>query len=390
MQVSDFKDNLSAMLHSGSLNKVRNIEGAMQRAGNKMLTEIDPIDTERLASLSSTIHDDVYNYSLPSDYKKIIDLFPQAGRQSYDTANRNLTESFDLRKELQNKRISIEGSGGDKIIRINWKTRSPKTLNELNTLTANGTWSAVGTATNLKADNIDYVSGNGSVKFDSVASGDGIQNTTMATLDLTDEDEVADFFLWFKVKNSTDLAKLTSVSLIWGNDLTTALWTGVAQTVQADGSAFKVGWNQVKVPWSTATETGTVAPASIDSAKVTFATTGAITQLRVDNITVSIGKNFDMKYYSKFLLKNTAGTWITKSTSDDDEIVLDSDAIYIYQLETLVVMAHQVEGQDSGFDIRWAREELDTLYKRYKSEYPSMAKKALSSYGTPTTLRHFR
>lgn len=389
MTVSEFKDNLSAMLHGGTLNKVRNIESALQRAANMLLQKIDPIDTMRTAALTNTVHDDVYNYSLPSDYKRIIDLYPQNRRGLLDAANRNQVERFDLRKKLADKTVSIEGSEGSKIIRINWRARQPKTLNELNTLTANGTWSAVGTASNLVADTINYISGSGSIRFDSAASGDGIQNTTMSAVDLTDEDEVGDFFVRFYIKNSTDLGNLTSVSLLWGNDLATNYWTGVAQTAQADGTAFKVGWNEVKFPWSTATETGTVTPASIDSLRVTFATSAAITGIRVDKITASIGRNFDIKYYSKFLLKNTSGTWIAKTTSGDDTIVLDDDAIYIYQLESLIVCAHQIEGTDSAFDISWARQELDVLYKRYKTEYSSMAKLPISYYGSTTVNRHW-
>jgi len=396
MDVSEFKDNLSAMLHGGTLNKVRNIESAMQRAANTLLSKIDPIDTMRTVALANTVHDDVYNYSLPSDYKAIIDLYPQNRRDLLDSANRNYVERFDLRKKLADKTLSIEGSEGSKIIRINWRSRQPKTINEANDTTSNGTWSVVATASGLVADDIDYVSGSGSLRVDLAASGDGIQNTAMSAVDLTDEDEAGDFFVWFKIKNSTDLANFNSITLRWGNDLTTNYWTGVAQTTQADSTAFKVGWNLVRVPWSTATETGTVAPATVDSLRITFSIDAAISDIRIDNIVCSIGRNFDIKYYSKFLLRNTSGTWITKTTSDDDTIVLDSDAIQIYLLETMIASAHQIEGSDSGFDITWAKSELygsgrdGGLYRTYLSEYPSMAKKALSYYGSVTTARHFR
>jgi len=388
MQVSDFRDNLSAQLHGGTLNKVRNLEGAMERAANVLLSKIDPIDTMRSVALAELVHDDVYNYSLPSDYKKIIDLYPQAKRGLFDTANRNMTERFDLRKMMSDKTISIEGSEGSKIIRINWRKRQPKTINTLDSLTANGTWSAYGSAANVELDQIDYVSGNGSIKFDLVASGDGLKNNSMTAVDLTDEDEVGNFFMRFKIKNATDLAKLTSMSLLWGNDLSANYWTST-QTAQHDGTAFRVGWNEVSFSWSTATETGTVDPATIDSLRPTFATTGAITGIQVDNITCSIGSNFDIKYYSKFLIKNSAGVWITKTTDTSDEIVLDNDAIVIYQYEVLKQCAHQIEGADSTFDINFANSELESLYKKYKKEYPSQAKQAISFYSSPTTRRHF-
>lgn len=388
MNITEVKNNLTGMLHGGTLDKVRNIYYLFERAANTMLSKIDPLDTIRLQGLANTIHDDIYNYSLPSDYKKIIDLIPQNRRAISDDATRILARGFDLQKGIQEKKVSIEGSEGSKIIRINWRSRQGKVLNELNSLTANGTWTAVGTATNLIADDIDYISGSGSIKFDLVTTGDGIQNTTMSAIDLTDEDEVADLFLWFKVKNSTDLAKISSISLVWGNDLTTNYWTSVAQTTQADGSAFKVGWNQVKFPWSTATETGTVTPSTIDSAKITFATTGAITDLRLDNIVVSIGRNFDIKYYSKHIFKSTAGTLLSQPTSDDDTMTLDNDAMQIFLLECLIAAAQQMEGVDSSFDITFAERELygvgtkPGLYGRYKGENPTMSKKAIGYYGS--------
>ena len=383
--ITQAKEHLSAQLHGGTLKRVRNIEALFERVSNTVLTKIDPIDTMRTAGLVNTIHDDVYNYSLPSDYKKIIDLLPQDTRQSLDSARRRMSERFDLRKALTNKTITIEGSEGSKIIRINWRSRQGKVLNAMNNVDDNGTWIAdttIGTTTGIVQDTITKKSGGGSVRFDLSATGDGIQNTSMTKVDMTDEDEVADAFLWFYIKNATDLGNLTSVTLDWGNDLATAYWTGVAQTAQADGRDFQVGWNLIRIPWSTATETGTVDPKTIDSASIIFAIDAAISDIRVDNIVFSIGRNFDIKYYSKFLIQNTSGTFITRTTSDDDVVVLDNDAIQIFLLETLIAAAQQVEGADSTFDINYAKGELEILYRRYKSEYPSMAKKAVSIYGS--------
>lgn len=377
--IGDAKNNLASMLHGGSLNKVRFPELMFERAANTMLSEIDPVDTEKDNALANVVHDDVYNYALPTDYKKLIDLYPQDDRQSDDVIGRRGSEPFDLRKNITNKNVSIEGSDGSKIIRINWRSRSGKVLNSMNSLTANGTWSVVGTASGLVADSINKVSGSASIRFDLAASGDGIQNTTMTAVDLTNEDEVADIFTWVYIGDTTNL---TSISAVWGNDLTANYWTSVAQTTQADGTAFKVGWNLIKFAWSTATETGTVAPSTIDSFKLTIDATGAMSNIRVDNIMFSIGRNFDIKYYSKYLLKNTAGEWISRTTDDQDIIVLDNDAIQIYLLECLIASAQQAEGQDSGFDMNWATGKLEVLYKKYKKEYPSKAKKEVGLYGS--------
>lgn len=385
MTWGDVKDNLSAMLHGGSLNKVRNVEMAAERAANTMLSKIDPIDTIRTSALTNLVHDDITNYSLPSDYKKIIDLYPQADRGSDDTASRRPIEKFDLTKELTNRTIAVSSNNGSKFLKINWADRSPKVLNACNSLTVNGTWSAVGTASGLVADSITKYSGSASIRFDVNATGDGIQNTTMTATDMTDEDEVADVFIWVYVGDTTNL---TSISAIWGNDLTANYWTGATQTTQADGTAFQNGWNLIKFAWSSATETGTVDPTTIDSFKITINSTGVIANVRVDNILFSIGRAFDLSYYSKYIFKNTAGTWITKPTTDLDTVVLDNDAMQIFLLECLIAIGHQIEGENSGFDINFAKNELGDptkglgLYAKYVKEYPTQAKKEVSYYGS--------
>lgn len=389
MTITQVKENLTAMGHGSTLNKVRNIEALFERAANNVLAKVDPVDTQRTNTLGQLIHDDLNNYPLPSDYRKFIDLYPQDNRTSLDIGKRRYSEPFAARRAISNKEISIEGSEGSKFLRANWKSNPAKTLHTMDSLTSNGTWSVVGSATGLKLNTQYKVSGTGSIEFDLVASGDGIQNTTMTAVDLTTEDELADVIIPVYLGSVSNITSLTS---IWGNNLTTAYWTGVAQTAQADGTAFRTGWNYIKSPWSTATETGTVDPATIDSFKLTVQTTGAISNIRVDNIIFSLGRVFDIKYYSKYLFKNTAGTWLSRPTSDDDVVVLDSDGINLFLYECVIEMAQQVEGEDSNFDIGFASKKLNGdlnaldpaarfgLYRLYRGEYPSESKKAVNTW----------
>lgn len=388
MTIDDVKANLGGLLHGASADDLDEIELLFERSANTLLSKIDPIETMRLAALSQTIHDDVYNYALPADYKKLIDLIPQDDRDSWDKATRNLAGEFDLNKAIKNKVVSIEGDAGSKVIRINWRSRKGKVLHTMNSVSDNGLWFAVGSAASIAADSIFKKSGSGSIKFNLVASGDGIQNTTMSAVDLTDENGVADVFVWVYLPSAP-----TSITATWGNaftGLSPKYWTSEAQTTQADGTAFKVGWNLMKFPWSTATQTGTVDPATVDSFKITVANSTAMSNIRVDNIVFSIGRNFDIKYYSKYLLKNSSGTWLSRTTNDTDVVVLDNDAIEIYNLENLIQAAQQMENDD--FDIVWAQQRLNGnpsspdpeerrgLYAKYRGEYPSQSKKATASY----------
>jgi hypothetical protein len=391
--ISEVENNLVGLTHSGTLDKVRNKYHMMERAANNVLSRIRPLETMRVATLASTIHDAQLDYGLPSDFNSLVGIYPQAGRTSNDKGQRVLAESFDRRQQIDDKKFSIEGRNGSKIIRINWNVKTPKTLHNMNGITSNGTWAAVATATNVATDTIYKYSGSGSIKFDVAASGDGIDNTDMSTVDLTSEDEIADVYVPFYIKDAADLANFTSIDMRWGTDLSANYWTGVTQTLQADGTAFRVGWNVVKFPWSTATETGTVDPALIDSVEITVNVGAAIEQLRVDNIMFSIGFPFDIKYYSKFLFQDSASAWKSQPDVGTDVVVLDNDAYNIFLYECLDEASHQMEGEDSSFDAAQASKKLwgdpraqDSvgrvgLYAHYRTMYPSQGIKPTSHYG---------
>lgn len=381
--INQIKEHLIGLGHSGTLKKIRNIEAMLERSASKFLLRVHPVESMRTAPLSSVVHDDLTQYALPTDFGSLIDLIPEADRQSWDVAFRDRAGTFDQERARKNRTLSIEGSGGTKIARINWKSRAGKVLNRCDSLTANGTWAIVATASNLALDEVTKFSGSASIKFDVAATGDGVSNTTMTAVDLTDENGVSD--LIFPLYLESDYAYLTSVTPTWGNDLTTKYWTGVAQTAQADGTAFQQGWNLIKASWKNATQTGTVAPATIDSFKVTLTVTAAMTNVRLDNVLFSIGRAFDAKYYSKFLFKSaTSGAWMSKPVSgtDDDYVVIDNDTLPQFLFECLKDMAHQMEGTDSTFDINYAENELKTLYPAYKGLYPSAVKKVRGRIGS--------
>lgn len=365
------------MGHGATLNKVRNVEAMYERSASKFLLKCKPLETMRTAALSSVVHDDVFNYSPPSDFASLIDLIPQDSRSEWDMAFRDAAGLFDLQKAVKNRTVSIEGSEGSKIIRINWRSRQGKVLSGMNDTDDNGTWSAVTGASNVEQDTIFKKSGGASVRFDLTSTGGGIQNTTLDALDLTDEDEVADVFVWVYLPSTTGV---TSIQATWGNDLTTKYWTSTAQTTQADGSAFTAGWNLLKFSWSAATETGTVAPATIDSFKIILNATEQ-NNIRVDNIIFSIGRNFDVKYYSKYLFKSSSGTYQSQPSADSDLVLVDNDSLPIFLFELLKDMAHQMEGTDSAFDIEYARGELAELYPAFRSEFPDQRKKLRTEYG---------
>ena len=402
--ITEVKNHLTGMLHGGTLNKVRNFEHALERAAESVLANIKPIESERNQALTSLVYDDIYNYSLAVDFGWPIDILPQDNRGFIDQASRKFAESFDLKKALASKQVSIEGRDGVKFIRINWRTRAPITIHSMNSLTGNGTWATVATATGLKVQTLFKISGNASIEFDVAATGDGIQNTGLSNLDLTDEDEQIDAFGFVHIPTAADLANFNSATVRWGNDVSSNYWESAAEDDQADGTAFGVGWNLLKWLWSDATESsaGAVDPALIDSFRFVVDVDAAIANLKVDNLVFAVGRNFDMKYYSKFAFRTSTGTYLVRPTSDDDTVVFDSTGFLIFLQEALKACAAQIEGADSSFDILNANLALHGdpkspdpiqrvgLYAKYRAEYPAQTKRPTRNWANPRSANFSR
>ena len=376
--IQNANDDLAGIIHGGSTSKITNLLALHWRAGRNIISKIDPLGTMRRVNLSNTLYDNIYDYGLPSDFKEIVDLRPQVNRNTSDNFTGRFAEQFDLRKELANNAIQIHSEEAVRKIRIKKDIfPSPVVINTMNDLTDNGTWSASGTAANVAQDTIFKVSGSGSIQFDAVATGDGIKNNTMTQVDLTDHDEVSRLFYWVYLP---DASLATSMGLEWGNDLTANFWTGTVATTQFDGTAFRNGWNLVGFSWEAATETGTVDPTTIDAVRMVYNGT-AQNNIRIDALTSSIGEIFEIVYYSKFMWQNSSSVFIEKPTNDDDTINLDEDAYNIYINELAYLASQQLQGEDSGFDTNFFREELygskvrgknkPGLYEIYNKRHPS-------------------
>lgn len=383
--VANLEEDLVGIVHSTSLSKIQNKYSLYNRVAKKILAKLDSPTTKRVSEI--IVHSDIYDYSAPTDLKgnKIIDIRPQVSRQEDDSLSQQFSKPFDLRK-LRNK-FHIAQKDGVKRIRLS-KSVTPVaiTLHLLNGLTDDGTWAADGIdASNLTKDTVVVADGNACLNFDLLGVGTTgyIENSTFTDVDLTDHDELSKLFAWVYFP---DTSIITNVILMWGND-SSNYWS-VTATTPHDQSSFKTGWNLIEFDWNGATETGTVDPETIDFLRVTITYDGtAETDIRVDKIWSSIGQNWEVEYYSKYLFQTSAGAWQEKTTDTTDVINLDTDAYNIFTYECALSMAQQQQGEDSRFDISYFKEELygDNrdkigLYQKYAEDNPSEAIKPRSTY----------
>ena len=187
ISINELENHLIGLSHGGTLNKVRNRYYLYKRVANTLLSKIKPLESIRVSPL--IVSTDNFDYSLPSDFDGLIGIYPQGSRNWDEEGEINTVEDFDRLKKIDDKKFSIEGLNGVKKIRIDWDTRPAKVLHAMESYDGNGTWIASGTTTNILTDTIYKAAGGGAVRFDVGASGDGISNTSMASVDLTTEDE---------------------------------------------------------------------------------------------------------------------------------------------------------------------------------------------------------
>lgn len=379
------------MMKGTTLNKITNLNDLLQRAAGNLVSRVDPPDTMRIAQISNAVHNDIYDYSCPSDLKgkKVADIRPQINRGDNDQPTQRFSNPFDLEKK--NNTFAISYNSGEKILRLS-KAVSPSaiTLHDMNSITANGTWAVGGDATNLTADSLDYISGNASMNFDFTGSATTgwIRNLDMDAKDLSDEEDIGR--IWVRVYLPAT-SNISSITLRWGSS-SAAYWSATA-TSPHDATAWKTGWNIVAFDWNGATETGSPDSSAIDYLRVIITVTTAAeeTDFRVDKISCSRGEIFEIVYYSECLFKTSGGTWQTTTSADSDIINLDTDGFNLYLYECAMEAFTQLQGPLSPDVIGFQRklglndvgEVIGGLYAKYQRDHPSEAKKPIDQYYNP-------
>jgi hypothetical protein len=249
-------------------------------------------------------------------------------------------------------------------------------LNDFNSITANGTWAAGGDATGLIADDINYVSGSASLRFNlSGATTSGyIENSTFTAVDLSDEEDVGALFLWVYLPSS-----ITSVDLRWGSD-SSNYWNKTVTSTH-ESLAFQTGWNLLRFDWDTATETGTPDSSSVDYARITITYDGnAMNNIRIDKLVARLGEVWEIEYYSKYLFSSSAGTWQETVSADTDTVNLDTESYNLLLNKCAEFAAHQQAAENSGFDVNYFKSEYNAGLLKHQAANKKQSIPAQSMY----------
>ena len=386
--ISTVKEDLSGIIHSTTIDKVTNINGVLSRVARTMLAKCRPPETIRIAQISNAVYDEIFDYDVASDLygKKLIDIRPQTNRRESDSFSGRTARTFDKYKKTGT--FHIRYNKGVKTLRLSEAISPPaKLLHDMNSLTDNGTWSVGGAATNLRTDELNFVSGNASLKFDTDGSGTEayIENSDMDAIDLSDEENIARLFDRIYIP---DISLITSWELRWGSSASD-YWTRTV-TSPFDQDTFKIGWNTLGNDWNGVTEVGSPDSSAVNYLRVTVNLSSAVveTDLRVDRISASSGRIYETEYYSESLFEDSSGARKNTVTSDDDVLILDEDGYNIFLRECQLDIAQQLQGRDATYDKNDANEHLYGnrairkvgLYSAYKKDNPDRSMKTRTYY----------
>ena len=201
----------------------------------------------------------------------------------------------------------------------------------------------------------------------------------MTAVNLSSYDEQGSIFMWVFVPDTFTLTSLTNFILRWGND-SSNYWSKTVTTAN-DGLAFKAGWNLLRFDWSSATETGTVAPATIDYLHFTITKSGAQaadTDWRIDEIIFKKGAPYEVVYYSKYGWQTSAGAYIEESTTTTDLLVADTDEVEIIANKAAEYASQELK---EYAEVPYFKKEYEESKREYEKDNPSEALKKASSYG---------
>lgn len=324
-------------------------------------------------SVATAVQSNKYEFHCPTDLKgrKIIDIVKRTDRPT--TAQYRLVgeEEFDRRKTVDRYLVSISDNSLERRLLVSGIDEiTTETVNSVDSVTGNGTWSAVGGASAVANETESFVEGDGAVSFtsDLGSATAGIKNSTMTAVDIEAiSDNDGSVYVWVYIPEASNI---TSFTLDIGSSSTA--YRSMTVTHTTDLVAFYAGWNLLRFDFGDATDTGTPDMGAVDyvSFYVNKDTAKAVaTGWIVDAVIAANDSGNDVLYYSKYPWMSTDGVFKLESDDDDDFLVCDSDEYNMF-VEKCSELACVRLGNDKDKQMHKAEyaESVTRYFMRYASE----------------------
>ncbi len=342
------------------------------------MLDIDPIETERIVLSTTPFFNQIWDYPCPADLKgnRLIGISPQY--QSNSVISQTYQTPFDISKNqtLTPSSFTFQYNNAVKTIRVNDVGLPQGTT--LDTCEATSTWAAGGTASNLRINNLNFAVGSGALNFDMTAGTGSISITEPSTLDLSAMYNQSSFFYYLYLP-----ASATSTELRFGSD--SANYYSIVNTTAYDGTALQLGWNLIGGTWLNSAVVGTPDNTAINYLYVGVTAATALTAIGVDNIVSDMGLYRTLRYYSKFLFRNSVTGAFQETVTDNSNLInLDTESYNLYFNLLAFFASQQVQGLDAlNFDSNFFGQEYQKGKERYASLNKSQVNKPKDSYYAP-------
>lgn len=372
--------DVKGKIHGGTV--PGDIQISLDEGRRNMLRNIKPAEMERKSYIEQAFYKNVDKYAIPEDvkYEDIVDIKRLSSYRNLDTLQTPLAQVY---------RRQFDAKDRENIFAINYedgvKTMSiyrPKGLhknehivvNEVNSLTENGTWNVGGNVVNLRLDQLNHISRGASLSFDINASDTRgwIENHTMKPVDISDYLNTGAAFSWLSLSIPNNM---TSVRLTLGSnqtDLTTDFYSATVNQPH-DNNEFMTLWNLLKYMLNNLTSTGNPNPKSIGYIRFDFTTTGSgIPNCNLDSLVVRKGHVYEMVYNSRWCIIDAfSRAWKMKTTRNSDQFPFEEDSYHILMLETALVVQKNIYANNaaSKADVADVESQLADAYSKYKKNH---------------------
>ncbi len=334
---SQLKSRVNAGIH-GRIGVLIDEDDFINDVAREVLFDLDLASTKRTYALAPKLFNGIYNYSAPTDIKEqaIVDIPAQVKTDNSEWYLTTPAEFYRTR-ETANGVIAIDRDSGEvSLLLAKNLDDENRVISELDSLTSGGgTWGAFGEATNLEADNDDFVKGSGAIKFDIsavVGTTAGIKNDSLDDFDIDDFlDGNGSAFAWAGLSNADDI---TNFILRLGDNPSNYYYKTI--TAAADGTAFKEGYQLLRFDLTSLSQTGSPTTTGLNHAALYMTKgTGKVSQtdFHFDWLVLKRGAIHEIKYYSKFPWVSSAGAWKENSTDDADLITGDATEYNLFILK---------------------------------------------------------
>lgn len=371
-------------IHGGSIPST--IQSALDEGRRNMLMKIKPPEMQREAYIEQAIYDQVEKYAIPEDvkYEDIVDIKELSCYRNLDTLSQPLAQVYrrQFDQKVRENIFHIGWLSGVKTMQILRPKGLHKyqhvVLNDVNSLTKNGTWNTSGNVVNLRLDELNHITKKASLSFDinNSSTVGSIENFTMTPVDIFDYLNTGAAFAWLSIPIPKEMI---SVKLIMGSnqtDLTTDYFYSTVNQPH-DSNEFVNGWNLLKYMLNNLTPEGNPNPKSIGYIKLEFTTTGQpIPGCNMDAIIARKGHVYQMIYNSSYcLIDPITRAWKKLTTKNGDQFPFEEDAYQVIMLETALVVQKDLFANNIGasFDVTGIEQELMNAYalfvKNHKGEF---------------------